>query len=87
MLKSIPVSKPISFIRPYCCLQLVVRILLLIVPSREIYHAITAYRYLVTHHNDPAVLGTLVQTLIIEIVFSNLIAIFVQMYILPRFLA
>ena len=87
MLKSIPVSKPTSSIRPYYCLQLVVRILLLTIPSLGIYLAITVYTYLVTHHNDPAVLGTLVQTLIIEIVFSNLIAIFVQMYILPLFLA
>ena len=60
----------------------------LTVSPRGIYHTIAVYTYLVTHHNDPAVLETIVQTLIIEIVFSNLIAIFVQMYmtlVIPDF--
>ena len=41
---------------------------------------IIVYTYLVTHHDDPAVIGKVFQTLIIEIILNNMVAIVVQMY-------
>jgi len=38
------------------------------------------YTYLVTHHDDPAVVGSVFQTLIIEIILNTMIAIVVQMF-------
>ena len=41
---------------------------------------IIVYTYLVTHHDDPAVVGTVLRTLTIEVSLSEMIAMVVQMY-------
>jgi len=46
--------------------------------------AACVYNYAVTNHDNPTVMGTMFSTLIIDVVFSNLIGLLVQIFYIHR---